>query len=120
MATDDTGWRKPDLVQTPTGNAKGIVTPTTGLEEKPCFTCRSWEKDTQKLTQFLRSKGLQPDADGKYETPIVRDFNGRRSLKIDPRDFGYCRRQCMPTHMQASCADWNAVRTRSELQGKIT
>lgn len=120
MATDDTGWRKPDMIQTPEGNATGIVTPSTGLEERPCFTCRSWEKDARKLTQFLTSKGLQPDFEGYYETPVARDFHGRKSLRIHPRDFGFCRRQCMPTHMQATCEDWDTVRTRSELQGKIT
>lgn len=119
MATDDTGWKKPDIIQAPDGNSKGVIVPATGLESRPCFTCRSWEKDARKLTQFFRAKGLRADAEGYYETPIVRDFKGRRSLRIHPRDFGYCRRQCMPTHMNATCPDWDATTTRSELQGKI-
>lgn len=116
---NDTGWQLPKIMQD-AGEVKGLIQPATGMEEKPCFTCRSWDKDTRKLMQFLNSRGLKADADGNYETPIVNDFkDGRRSIKVNPRDWGYCRNGCMPTHMNATCDVWVPVVSRSELQGKI-
>ena len=118
MAITDTGWKKPELVQTSDGS-KAVVQMASGMEQKPCFTCRSWEKDTKKLIQFLTSHGLQPDADGNYETPIVKDFKGRRSLQVNPRDYGFCRQGCCPTHMNASCENWQPTRFASELALKV-
>jgi len=118
MAIDDTGWKRPDVAQTPEG-PKGLITPAVGTEPRPCYLCRSWEKDKQKLIQFFVSRGFVADSEGIFETPIVRDFKGRRSIRVDPRNWGYCRRECIPTEMNATCPDWELAQHRSELMGKI-
>ena len=117
--TEDTGWKQAEEIVTPSGQAAGRIVPATGLEQAPCFACASWEKDNKKLIQHFNAKGLEPDAEGCYETPIVRDFQGRRSLRVHPRDFGFCRRQCVVSHMNATCPDWTPTRTRNDLMGKI-
>jgi len=118
MPIEDTGWRKPDL-SIQDGLPTGTIQTATGMEQRPCFMCRSFEKDNKRLLQHLNAKGLKPNAEGCYETPIVQDFQGRRSMKIDPRNFGYCRKGNYVTDMRASCADFQLVTTRSELQSKI-
>ena len=117
--TEDTGWQKAQLVNT-AGGMKGLITPSTGTEVQPCFTCKAWEKDNRKLIQYLLARKLGAADAGYFETPIARDFQGRTSLKIHPRDFGYCRRQCMPTHMNASCPEWKPTLFINDLQAKIT
>ena len=119
MAIEDTGWKKPDMIQTPDGNTKGVIQPATGLEEKPCFTCASWEKNTRKLIQFFRASGLQTDAEGYFTTPIIQDFDDRTSMRVHPRDFGFCRQGCCPTHMNATCEFWKPTRNVSELALKV-
>jgi hypothetical protein len=119
MPIDDTGWRKPIVTQTPGETPKGVIQMKTGLENKPCFMCKSWEKDTRKLIQHFKAKGLTPDAEGYYTTPIVQDFDNRKSLRINPREYGYCRRLCMPTGDTCTCPDWQLTQTRSELALKV-
>ena len=112
---DEIDWQAPKIV-----GGKGVITAPTGIEEKPCFTCKSWDKDTRKLTQFLLTRGLQPDMNGVFETPIVQDFHdGRKSMKVDPKDWGFCRRDTMPTHMMATCEGWKPTVTRADMRGKI-
>jgi ribulose kinase len=93
----------------------GHIQSVTGLEAKPCFTCRHYNNDRRKLLQFLNARGLKPDENGFYETPIVGDFAGRRSLKLDPRSFGFCLDQTMPTHMNATCEHWDFSRNATDL-----
>jgi len=119
MPIDDTGWKQPTVVQTPDGGAKGVVQPATGLEIKPCFTCKSWEKDNRKLVQFLVSRGLKSNAEGYFETPIAKDFAGRRSMRIHPRDYGFCRRHCYPAAMNATCDDWQPTLLANDLALKV-
>lgn len=97
----------------------GHIQAVTGLESKPCFTCRFFNNDRRKLLQFLHSRGLKPDENGFYETPIVGDFQGRRSLKLDPRSFGFCSDQTMPTHMNATCEQWDLTRNATDLARKV-
>jgi hypothetical protein len=118
MAIEDTGWKQGEVITTDKGPT-GQIVPATGIEQAPCFTCASWEKDNRKLIQHFNAKGLQPDAEGFYETPIARDIQGRKSMRIHPRDFGFCRRQCVVSHMNATCPDWAPTRTRGDLAGKI-
>jgi hypothetical protein len=119
MPTEDTGWKVPQIVQTEKGEIAGLIQPATGIEAKPCFTCRSWEKDTRKLMQHFTSHGLTPDAEGYYETPIAKEINGRKSLRIHPRDNGFCNKQCCVSHMNATCPDWTPTRFASELALKV-
>lgn len=119
MAIEDTGWKRLEVVQAPGETPKALIQPATGIETKPCFTCASWEKDTRKLMQHFRSHGLTPDAEGYYETPIAQDFNGRKSLRIHPRDNGFCNKQCCVSHMNATCGDWSPTRFAKELALKV-
>ena len=88
-------------------------------EPQPCYACRSWEKNERRLVEHLRSRGLTPAADGSYETPIALDFPGRKSLKIFPKQWGFCRLECRPTQDEATCAEWTPVRSASELQDRL-
>lgn len=118
---DGIDWQAPKIIQTPTG-AKGVISTATGMEEKPCFTCARWEKDNRKLIQYFISKGLRADENGIFTTPIVQDFgDGRRSMEIDPKDWGFCRKLVMPTHMLAGaqCPEWKPVTLVQDLKGKI-
>jgi len=99
--------------------AAGTVEMATGFEERPCVMCVSFEKDNTKLIRHLIARGLKMEPDGSFVTPIAQDIPGRKSLRIDPRSFGYCRRATMPVDMLASCEDWAPVRTREQLLSKI-
>jgi hypothetical protein len=114
----DTGWQKPNLVQTPEGD-KGQIALASGLEKQPCMLCKSFEKDVRRLRQHLAAQGLTPDKNGFYETPIAKEIAGRRSLKIKPRDYGWCRRNGGVVHMNATCPDFVITQTRADLAGKL-
>lgn len=100
-------------------SAAGVIDLATGFEAKPCMNCRSFEKDTSRLARHLLSQGLVPDAAGYFETPIARDFKGRRSLRLHPRDHGWCRKNCQVVDMLATCEEWSPVTTRAELASRI-
>lgn len=120
MANDD--W-KPIEITGGDGNstASGTINLDRAVETRPCMMCRSFEKDNTKLAQHLRARGLTPDAAGYFHTPIAKDFPGRaeKALKIYLPDYGYCRKECMPVDMQATCERWEQVRTTSELATRI-
>lgn len=118
MAIEDTGWKKPELVVTEDGPA-GRIVPASGLVSKPCMMCRSFEKDEQRLRQHFKARGLKPDRDGFYETPIAQEIKGRKSLRMHPRDFGWCRREGSVVHMNATCELFLETNTRSELAAKL-
>lgn len=115
---DDTGWQKPGVIETPDGVA-GAIVPATGLEQKPCMMCKSFENDQRRLMQHLQAHGLRPDENGFYETPIAKEVKGRRSLKINPRDMGWCRRNGGVVHMNATCEDFKPTETRNDLALKL-
>lgn len=118
MATDDTGWRKAQLV-TDSEGPKGLISMPTEMQQKPCFMCRSFENDNTKLVQHLLAKGLERNAEGKYITPIVQDFDGRKSLEIDPLDYGWCRGDGIVTAMAATCASWAMTEKREDMIAKL-
>ena len=91
----------------------------TGQEENPCFLCRSFEKSDRRLREYFSSRGLTPLPDGSYETPIAKDFKGRKSLKIHPQNFGWCRRDAIAVDIMATCANFQQVRTASEMESRI-
>jgi hypothetical protein len=115
----DTGWQKPKLVIDDEG-PKGVIQTSSGLETKPCMLCKSFAKDTRKFIQHCKSHGLVPDADGNFETPIAKEIEGRTSLRMHPRDYGFCNRHCGVVHMNATCDDFAMTTTREELKLKIT
>lgn len=112
MSTDEDGLR---VIQTADGPV-GQVGIASGLEQKPCLTCRKWDKNPRKLMQYLRAQGLKPDADGNYTTTIVQ---GRQQIKINPNTWGFCKRDFIPTDMRASCKNWAEIRSREELATRI-
>jgi hypothetical protein len=117
--TEDTGWQKP-LIVTDNGNPRAELVLPTGVEKKPCMTCKSWEKDEQKLIQFLLANGLQANEAGRYIVAVIaKEFPDRKQYEIDVKSFGYCRRECMPAHMNATCEKWQEIVTREDLKGRI-
>lgn len=91
----------------------------TGKEDNPCLLCRSFEKSDRRLVEYFKSRGLTPLPDGSYETPVAKDFPGRKSLRIHPANFGWCRRDAIAVDMMATCAAFTQVRTASEMESRI-
>jgi hypothetical protein len=118
MAIDDTGWRAPSIVADG-GAPKGLIQMPSATQAKPCYLCKSFENDRAKLIQHLLSKGLVPDEAGVFTTPIVQDFDGRKSLEINPDDYGFCRRDCIVVAMNATCANWELTRFREDMIAKL-
>jgi hypothetical protein len=106
------------VISTKDGPVGNLALPS-GLTQKPCFTCCDFDKDEKKLRQHLTANGLQPDVNGVYTTPIVQDFDNRASLQIDPRDFGFCKDQSMPTHMNCTCEHWKPTTRITDMRGKV-
>ncbi len=81
--------------------------------------CRSFLKDQKRLVDHLLARGLKPEPDGTFTTPIAQDFKGRNSLRIVPSQWGYCNKNTHPVDMQATCPDWEQVKTSSEMAARI-
>lgn len=101
-------------------SATGQIEMAHGLEQHPCLMCRSFEKDRDKLVRHLIRLKLTPDENGIFTTPIAKDIPGRQSLKLDPRNFGWCRKQTLVVDMLATCPDWTLTRTFDELASRIS
>lgn len=100
--------------------AKSLVKPVTGLEQRPCFMCRSWEKNEKKLRQHIASKrDIEVLPDGTFRHIIDRDVKDRNTKTYNIRDFGFCRFTGMPTQQLASCENWVPTRRLIELQRKL-
>jgi hypothetical protein len=100
--------------------ATGQIELATGFEKRPCCMCRHWENtEPAKLIEFIMSKGLKPNERGNFETPIAKDFKGRKSLEIDPRSSGYCRKDGFVTDQFATCENWSPTRTVAEYQNRM-
>jgi hypothetical protein len=99
--------------------ARGEIEMATGIEQRPCCMCRSFEQDRPKLIRHLLRNKLTPDENGVFRTPIAKDIPGRKSLVIDPRTYGWCRRDTIVVDMLATCPAWTLVRTTSELESRI-
>lgn len=117
--TDDTGWQAPQIVTTPQGPA-GVIQMATMTEATPCYLCKHWHKDTRKLAQYARVKGLVVDEQGCWQMPPSPELQGR-SIKIDPKSWGFCLTLGIPTHMNAGaqCEYWRQRETRSDMKGII-
>jgi hypothetical protein len=116
---DDTGWKAPEIVTTPQGTA-GVIQMPSEVEATPCFLCKHWHKDQRKLMQFIRSRGLVPDSNGIYTLPTP-DLPNRKSIQVDPKDWGFCLTLAMPTHMNAGaqCEYWQQRQVREDMRGII-
>ncbi len=89
-------------------------------EAKPCFTCKHWHKDNRKLMQYIHAHGLTPDQNGIY-TLRMPDFPDRQSIKVDPKDWGFCLTLAMPTHMNAGakCPHWKIREVAADMRGLV-
>ena len=117
---NDTCWQRIQVVGGD-GDTSGYgeIELASGMEAKPCLHCISFEKDATRLQQHIVAHGLKPNARGKFETPIAKDFKGRKSLQIDVRDFGWCRKNCQVVDMLASCESFRPLRTIEQLRTRI-
>lgn len=120
MTIKDTNWQPiKNITADGHGRPQGIVNPVKGVEQKPCFMCRSWDKDEKRLVEHLLAAGLVPDKDGCFVTPIAKDLPGRVSLRLNPKHNGFCRLQGQVTEDLASCEHWQQVRFASELATRV-
>ena len=104
---EDTGWQPITGIEGDGDvNARGRIELATGTEKNPCFSCKSFEQDERRLIEYLQRRGLEPDKRGHFRTPIAKDFPGRKSMVIDPKSFGWCRRDSLVTDMLATCEGW--------------
>jgi hypothetical protein len=121
MADEDergpTGFKKVNIVGGDGDQyARGLVQPTTGIETRPCMVCRSFEKPgLDKMLRHFLSYGCTVLPDGRVQSPRPKAAKQGAGLKIDPKDFGFCRRQGIAVDMGATCTDWEQKRTRSEM-----
>jgi len=111
----DTGWQGINQIVGGDEYAKGQIEMVTAGETKPCLACKSWEKDVRKLVEHFLARGLTARPDGKFVTPIARDFPGRKSLVLDPKQMGFCRLWTMPTDDLATCERWVPLTRISEM-----
>lgn len=101
--------------------AHGVIEMATGTEERPCLMCRKWELvSRERVVEHFLAKGLEARPDGRFKTPIAKDYPGRKSLVLDPRNFGFCRRDLIPVEAQATCSEWTPTKRISELQDRLT
>ncbi|HEV3059625.1 MAG TPA: hypothetical protein VGY48_15350 [Vicinamibacterales bacterium] len=129
MADDvkDTGWKsiipQAEVVDTKTGQdlgAYGAVEMVHGLEDRPCCMCKHWDHvDVNRVIRHLLSKGLTPREDGKFDTPIAKDFPGRVSMVLDPKNFGYCKTDTIITEMTATCDKWSPTISLTDFQQRM-
>jgi hypothetical protein len=122
----DTGPRKIEIAGGDGDQyARGLVEQVTGMEQRPCMACRSFEKNDQKLLQLFLSHGFKLRPDGKLDSPTALK-DGRVNMEprnildvLDPRSFGYCRKETRPVDQLATCDKWAPTKTASELAGRI-
>lgn len=100
--------------------AAGDIKMATGLEQRPCFMCRHWEHTgTDRMARHFKAQNLQQRPDGKFVTPIAKDFPGRQSLVLDPAENGYCRAEGSVTEMFATCEKWTPTRSLTDFQQRM-
>ncbi len=101
--------------------ATGLIEMATGKETKPCCMCRKWENvGSKRVVEYCLSQGLEVQPDGKFKTPIAKDIPGRVSLTIDPRSYGFCKRDQILTDTMATCDGWTPTKRITELQDRMT
>ena len=99
--------------------AVGQVEMVSGAEVRPCFMCRSWEKDTDRLIRHLRSfKSVEMRPDGKFVARHNRELD-REGLVMDPKNFGFCRLTSNVSEDRASCPHWQPTKRAEDLARKI-
>lgn len=101
--------------------ASGRIELATGKEPQPCLMCARWDAlGRDRMAAYFLSKGLEVQADGTFKTPIAKDFPNRKSLVLDPSNFGMCRRDVIATDSMATCESWTPTRSLVQLQERLT
>jgi hypothetical protein len=112
----DTGWQKPQIVE----GVGGVITPPSAVEAKPCWLCKSWEKDTRKLDEYVRAHGMKMQEDGCYVLEEYRrGIPTRQQFRLDPKKTGWCRRDMDLAMDEFTCPRWEARVTKEDLRGII-
>lgn len=88
-------------------------------EFQPCMACKSWEKDENRLVQHLIARGLKPQPDGSFISPIAVDMRDGDPMRIYPKKSGYCRREGSVTEDLATCEKWAPVLLVDDLRKRI-
>ena len=119
---DDTGW-KPITIEGGDGEteARGRIELEQGTEPHPCMMCKSFEKDAHespdpRILRYFIKRGMTVLPDGRITTPIAKDIPGRKPLVIDPKNFGFCRRDGIPVDIMATCERWCQKATSGDFQ----
>lgn len=100
--------------------AHGQIDMATGVETRPCVMCRRWDNvGPKRVAEHLMARGLEAASDGTFVTPIAKDFPGRKSLRLDPRNFGFCKRDMILTDSMSSCPAWAPTRTEAEFKQRM-
>ncbi len=101
-------------------SAAGLIELATGKETQPCLMCRKWENvETKRVVEYFIQRGLEALPNGCFKTPIVKDYPGRKSLVLDPKNYGFCRRDLIPTDAQATCEGWVPTKRLSDFQDRM-
>ncbi len=81
--------------------------------------CKSFEKDEGRLVQHLIARGLKPQPDGSFISPIAIDVRDRKPMRINPKSSGYCRREGSVVEWNATCEKWQPTLLIQDLARKI-
>jgi hypothetical protein len=113
--TDEPGWQTPKIV-----DGMGIISMPSATEAKPCYLCKSWDKDVRKLVEYVTAHGMVVGLDGCYVfAAISAEFPARQQFKIDPTHTGFCRNLCVLSLDEATCEHWKQRETREDMRGLI-
>jgi len=94
--------------------ARGMVAPVYGREGHPCFMCRSFEKpDLGKMIQHMVARGGKLLPNGRIRANRPREASGT-PIELDPREFGFCRRDTIAVQLEATCENWQQKQTRRD------
>ncbi len=100
--------------------AHGVVELAKGTEVRPCCMCVKLDVvDKKRMVEHFMANGLEVQPDGRFATPIVKDYPGRKSLKLDPANFGFCRRDLIAVDLQATCSNWSPTKRLGDLQARL-
>lgn len=82
--------------------------------------CRRWmHAGSDKVIEHLLARGLEAQPDGKFKTPIAKDIPGRKSLVLDPKNYGFCDRDQILTESLATCPNWVPTKRLTDFQRRM-
>jgi hypothetical protein len=123
----DSGWKGITGVVGGENYARGVVEPVTGLEERPCLTCKSFEQpDLNRVIKHLNASGsVEMREDGKFEPKHIAEArraglpvkpDGGNPMILDPHNLGWCRRDAQLTDLLATCPAWQPRKSAADFR----